>query len=178
MFHIERKLVIKVEKAVYGNNVTTQKLPEKCLLSNAFMVVLLTLLGATFEVYSKNGSKKGWSFLDGVYAWFITFTTIGFGDMIPDSLPQWVNCFYTLIGLANMSCLLNAMTACTELSVKTVLITCVTCCYRRRQETISPDSGESSTCAALRTGGKVEISTAIMKGESRGTVEEAARQVP
>jgi len=26
---------------------------------------------------------EGWSFLDGMYCWFVTFTTIGFGDYVP-----------------------------------------------------------------------------------------------
>jgi len=30
-------------------------------------------------------AMEGWSFLDGIYCWFVTFTTIGFGDYVPFS---------------------------------------------------------------------------------------------
>lgn len=139
MFAVEKRLVPKIEKICFRMDVQNHqplKLPEKCLLINAFIVVLFILTGAALEAYVKGQRKQDWTFLDGVYAWYITFTTIGFGDMIPSTLPHWLFCLYTLIGLCNMSCLLNAIAACPQMSVKTILMTCVTCCSRRKTDAV------------------------------------------
>jgi len=42
-----------------------------------FMVCLLMLTGAS-SIYLEN-----WTFIEGLYVWFTTFTTIGFGDYVP-----------------------------------------------------------------------------------------------
>ena len=74
---IRRKLIIKVEKVFLGKDedVTPHNLPEKCLLIIALLSVLFILIGAITEVISTSRTQNVWSFIDGIYVWFITFTT-------------------------------------------------------------------------------------------------------
>lgn len=72
-----RNLTITFEKKILR-----RKKPEhnmiKCLLMIIFWIIILMCILATVEKY-----VNGWTFLEGVYCWFVTLTTIGFGDYLP-----------------------------------------------------------------------------------------------
>ena len=71
------KFVRVVEKRVLG-----RKKPRKLRIKTFCLTVLLmffTLCAAGLaETY-----LEGWSFVEGIYAWFATLSTIGYGDYIP-----------------------------------------------------------------------------------------------
>ena len=41
-------------------------------------MIIFLLIGAVIEILVER-----WTFVEGMYAWFVTFSTIGFGDYIP-----------------------------------------------------------------------------------------------
>ena len=71
------KLVYLVE-----TKILCRKRPRKLKIKTfftTFMLVILTLCaGGLTQVYAED-----WSFIEGVYAWFTTLSTIGYGDYLP-----------------------------------------------------------------------------------------------
>lgn len=49
----------------------------KCTVATCLLMITMLLLGATLQT-----DTDEWSFLEGFYFWFITLTTIGYGDYI------------------------------------------------------------------------------------------------
>ena len=69
IIHFERK-VLKTQ--------AVKRVEIKCaVLTFASMVVFISMSSAVQIIWEK------WSFTDAIYVWFITFTTVGFGDFIP-----------------------------------------------------------------------------------------------
>ena len=66
-----------VETHIMGKEVKT--LATKKLLWTLALLLVMLFLGAV--LYSQT---EHWSFLDGVYFCFVTFATIGFGDLVPN----------------------------------------------------------------------------------------------
>ena len=73
-----------LKRAVINFEIRAFKAPNvshlefKCaFLTLALMVIFLSLSSAVQVIWEK------WTFVDSFYAWFITFTTVGFGDYIP-----------------------------------------------------------------------------------------------
>ena len=72
----------------FGTRLSKQKLfclrsepkhiKRKTFLAASLLAVALHILCAASATYS-----EGWSFMTSLYAWFTTFTTIGFGDYVP-----------------------------------------------------------------------------------------------
>ena len=140
MFAFQQKLITKLNKMCLRKDSTPQQLPEKCLIFNTVLAIILIVIGAIMEIFATSGTKEPWNFVDGIYVWFITFTTVGFGDLIPGKqLPRWFVCLYTLLGLCVMSALLNALTACPHLNLRSITKTCVSCCIAQNMETV-PDT--------------------------------------
>ena len=50
----------------------------KCAILTFALIVVFLFLGSVMQVLWEN-----WTFIDAFYAWFISFTTIAFGDYIP-----------------------------------------------------------------------------------------------
>ena len=67
----------KIETKICKRDVTVLK--TKTLLWSAALMVIMLLLGGV--LYSQS---EDWRFLDAVYYCFITFSTIGFGDLVPN----------------------------------------------------------------------------------------------
>lgn len=89
-------------------------------VANALVIIILVLASVS-SIYLEN-----WSFLEGLYAWFITFTTIGFGDYVHlesisrkasyGEIPKYRVVFYGIllclpyvIGLSLVSCILSCI---------------------------------------------------------------------
>ncbi len=55
-----------------------KNLELKVLIANVFLLVALILSAAAVSSY-----ENMWSIRQGIYVWFITLTTVGFGDFVP-----------------------------------------------------------------------------------------------
>ena len=83
----------------------------KCTVVTFVSMMVLIIIGAAIQVHA-----EGLTYVEGIYMWFITFTTVGYGDFYPgnslDSRPvNWNNTFVedmddlhpTLIALVHIS---------------------------------------------------------------------------
>lgn len=70
-------IVTKVEMQILKNR-EPKRLQSKCA-AILFLVMVLMIVGNGLIMVS----LTDWSLLEGVYFWFVTLTTIGFGDYVP-----------------------------------------------------------------------------------------------
>ena len=56
-----------------------QQVATKTLMWTLLVVIIMLFVGAFLYL-----QKEQWNFLEGVYFCFITFSTIGFGDLVPN----------------------------------------------------------------------------------------------
>ena len=114
MLNGQQTLVSKFEAGCLNREGATKFLNEKCTLLG--FLILLTLLfistGIQMEI-------EDWTFLEGFYCYFITFTTVGFGDLIPGQSRKKtadvvLRIIFIILGLVAMSNLLNAIANCQE----------------------------------------------------------------
>ena len=89
---------------------------EKCSFVGILLLLIILFAGAGSQIEMEN-----WTFFEGFYAYFITFTTVGFGDLIPGSMAggsptakHVLAIFFILMGLAAMSNVINGLVNCTE----------------------------------------------------------------
>ncbi|XP_032234486.2 potassium channel subfamily K member 15 [Nematostella vectensis] len=74
-------LISLTEAFFYSRTCGTPPSPHslrRCLATSVILVAVYLCLMAGLGMYLEE-----WSFLDSFYAWFITFSTIGFGDLVP-----------------------------------------------------------------------------------------------
>ena len=115
-----RCLVLKTETALLKRTEPKHVKKKTFIAACTLMAVLLILMGVSAK-YLEN-----WNFIEGLYAWYTTFTTIGFGDYVPfQSLMRNVDkgkssenklivygIAFTvpyLVGLSLTSCILNCL---------------------------------------------------------------------
>ena len=115
-----RFLVIKTETAVL-KRAEPMYVKKKTFAIACFIMFAVHMLMSTSAYYIEN-----WTFMESVYAWFVTFSTIGFGDYVPlesqrrkmdlgEFTASKIVIYYTLfyfpcyIGLCLMSCILNCI---------------------------------------------------------------------
>ena len=80
----------------------------KVLMFNIATVVAIILVLATLSC-----NQDGWKMREGIYVWFITFTTVGFGDLIPAKMTGWAQPHAFIIpGLCLMSGVVDALVEC------------------------------------------------------------------
>ena len=113
-------LVLKTETVILKRAEPKHVKKKTFFVASTLMVVLLISTGAS-AVYFEN-----WTFIEGLYAWFTTFTTIGFGDYVMfESLARNIDRGKTyedkyvfenlvlfipyIVGLSLTSCLLNCV---------------------------------------------------------------------
>lgn len=96
----------------------------KIVIVNITAAVLYLLISAALSII-----KNGYTFTQGVYAWFITLTTIGLGDYVP---AETQNAYTLLIGLCFMSALIDSlltyMESSEQFSIGNCLRRCICCC--------------------------------------------------
>lgn len=81
-----------------------QRLELKLLVLNLLAVSVLIFSGALISIHD-----DGWSFVQGLYVWFITFTTVGFGEAVPRIMTEYQLNFLTVAGLCFMSALVDSI---------------------------------------------------------------------
>ena len=125
-----RSLVLKIERRLFKRR-GVHRIKTKTFIGTCLLMIVFILLGTITEALT-----EGWSFVEGVYAWFITFATIGFGDYIPfQGLEQkaeyrnngiWVFLFglsfFMMAGLCVVSAVLTSLVqAAEEVRVKSTV---------------------------------------------------------
>lgn len=54
---------------------------------------------------------EGWNFIDAFYFVFVTLSTVGFGDFVPETPERFIACFlYTLGGLSLLAMVITVLT--------------------------------------------------------------------
>ena len=116
-------LVLRIEKRLFKTR-HVHKIRMKTFLVTCVLMILFLLLGTVIQV-----TAEGWSFVEGIYTWFVILATIGFGDYIPfQTLDQrfhganqkilWVviviMAFFTLAGLCVVSAVLTSLVQAAE----------------------------------------------------------------
>lgn len=111
MLRSERLLVTKFESHCLKREDKPRHLNEKCALLGLMLLIIILLVGAATAV-----KVQEWTFFEGFYAYFITFTTVGFGDLIPGGGPSkhpvWntaIRIIFIILGLAAMSNVINGL---------------------------------------------------------------------
>ena len=111
--------IVRIEKRLLKAR-DVRRIRQKTFLATCVLMILFLLLGSIINLVA-----EGWSFVEGLYTWFVVLSTIGFGDYIPfQSLDQksrrggeqevlWVFItllvFYTLAGLCIVSAVLKSL---------------------------------------------------------------------
>ena len=112
----EKYLVTNFERKCLKREGVPRYLNEKCSFVGVLLVVILLVTCA-----GSHTVIDGWTFFEGFYAFFITFTTVGFGDFIPGSVDRKmesgntvIQVTFIILGLAAMSNVINALVNCSE----------------------------------------------------------------
>ncbi|XP_063993061.1 potassium channel subfamily K member 1-like isoform X2 [Diachasmimorpha longicaudata] len=89
-----RKLPAFLTRLIPSNNTGRRSLGA--LAAIVLLFVYLSCGAAMFVIW-----EDDWNFFDGFYFWFVTMTTIGFGDLVPKKPKYMLLCsLYILVGLA------------------------------------------------------------------------------
>ncbi|EDO38100.1 predicted protein, partial [Nematostella vectensis] len=75
--HYIKKLIILIETRCLKRT-EVKGLEGKVCLGDITVAILYLFIASILSCTTQN-----WTFLQSVYAWFITLTTVGFGDLIP-----------------------------------------------------------------------------------------------
>ncbi len=133
-----RFLVIKTETVMLKKAEPKHVKKKTFSVATALMVVLV-ILSALSSTYFED-----WTFMEGLYAWFITFTTIGFGDYVQfesharkvaqGESPKTSLLVHGIIfavpyvvGLSLMSCILNCLVDSVD-HIRNFRDRCMNCC--------------------------------------------------
>ncbi|XP_022782616.1 potassium channel subfamily K member 9-like [Stylophora pistillata] len=111
MLRSEHFLVMKFEQGCLKREGAPKFLNEKCSFVGFLLLLIILFAGAGCQMEMEN-----WTFFEGFYAYFITFTTVGFGDLIPGSMIRGspnakitVSILFIIMGLAAMSNVINGL---------------------------------------------------------------------
>ena len=114
----EQYLVTKFETRCLKREGSPKYLNEKCSLLGFLLLLIFLLSSAGIHT-----DIDGWTYFEGFYAFFITFTTVGFGDFIPGTTggkmasPNIIaRVIFIILGLAAMSNVINGLANCSEMA--------------------------------------------------------------
>ena len=107
-------LITRFEKGCLKIDGKPKFLNENCAFLGVLLLLILLLVGAGIQM-----SIQEWAFLEGFYAYFITFTTVGFGDLIPghesgNKAHMAYRVILIILGLAAMSNVINSIVKCED----------------------------------------------------------------
>lgn len=155
-------MVTKFEKKILKRPEPKRVQTKSAMISVALMAVLMVEC-AFFVTH-----LLGWTFIEGLYFWFITFTTIGFGDYVISDIDvpsynkltfnislhqenkdesvdvhtcnilKMLNC---LFGLCIVSSVLNSIMACIEEAGR-CRPRCLGCCNRNLQDHVNSEQND------------------------------------
>lgn len=99
----------KTERSCFKREPTNVE--AKCTAVTSVLMIIMLVSGAGLQTVT-----EGWTFVVGLYFWFVSFATIGYGDYIPDkysALPLQValSLVWTTFGLCVVSSVLNSIAA-------------------------------------------------------------------
>ncbi|XP_020603098.1 uncharacterized protein LOC110042100 [Orbicella faveolata] len=78
-----QSFVVRIEKRLLKVR-DVRRIRQKTFLATCALMILFLLLGSVINLVA-----EGWSFVEGLYTWFVVLSTIGFEDYIPfQSLDQ------------------------------------------------------------------------------------------
>ena len=114
MLNGQQILITRFEKGCLKIDGKPKFLNEKCTFLGVLLLLTLLLVGAGIQM-----SIQEWTFLEGFYAYFITFTTVGFGDLIPghesgNKAHMAYRVILIILGLAAMSNVINSIVKCED----------------------------------------------------------------
>ena len=119
-----RSFVVRTEKRLFKKR-HQHRIKTKTFIITCLLMIIFLSLGAVVEILVER-----WTFVEGIYAWFVTFSTIGFGDYVPlqaleqyeakrkHSANAWVLIFgmsiFMLAGFCVVSAVLTSLVASAE----------------------------------------------------------------
>ena len=159
--HLICYIITKVEKNSLKKGEVTRLHMKSFIATCVLMISLIFLMAGVSIHYDK------WSFVEGMYVWFVTFTTIGFGDYIPGAEADakggigavLYRIIFVVIGLSLCSTILNAIGSMVENHQKVKHLKsrrtcfCFHCCWTIQQDQSgngaeqkqdSPDEGKEN----------------------------------
>ena len=95
-----KTVIFRVEEKFRKTRTVTHLQLKLFALQVLVFSVNMLLIGALYK------QVEGWSYIESVYAWFVTITTIGFGDFEPTpkgKVYYWI--MYFILALLNLSML-------------------------------------------------------------------------
>lgn len=97
-------LITKFENCLCRKQNESKNLELKVLLGNIFV-----LTSIVFSAAAASQATNGWSIRQGVYVWFITLTTVGFGDFVPEAMMKIQPSEWIIPGLCFMAGVVDSM---------------------------------------------------------------------
>jgi len=130
--------IITFEQKALKRSAPIKHVAGKSMVMTITAVYILILTGAAEYSYRTEGRSTPslTAFLDGIYVWTITFTTIGFGDLVTatpsDNTMGLFQPVFTMMGLCAVTTALNNVLDCINTSGSFFGFTfgCGSCCTR------------------------------------------------
>ena len=104
MLRGQRSLIKTIERCCLGRNGPPCRLNEKCFLLGFIYLLLLLAIGAAVQM-----TAEDWNFGESFYFYVVTFSTVGFGDLLPQA--KYITIPFIFLGLTAISNILHAAAA-------------------------------------------------------------------
>ena len=97
----QRCFITAVEKGCLGTTRSPSRLNEKCFLFGLIYLFTVLLIAAATQTWAEQ-----WSYGESLYFYAITFSTVGFGDLLPRN--KYITVLFIFLGLTAVSNILHA----------------------------------------------------------------------